>query len=156
LDRTDWTLVEEIKSGNLESFNELMLRYQDSVFQITRSFTKDNEDALDLSQNEGNNWARKNKKGTMEAFDEQTTGKTSEMLPDDNYLVNENRTALLRCLFELNTKYRLAVILRYFENYSIKEIAATLGCSEAVVKNILFRSLQKLRDRLNDYHQGVN
>jgi len=55
---------------------------------------------------------------------------------------------LLRCLYDLNTKYRLAVVLRYFENYSIREIAATLKCSEGVVKNMLFRSLQKLKSMI--------
>jgi RNA polymerase sigma-70 factor (ECF subfamily) len=70
-------------------------------------------------------------------------------------LVNENKAQLLRCLFELNTKYRLAVVLRYFENMSIKEISTSLNCSEGVVKNMLFRSIQKLKNTLPSLQDGV-
>ena len=34
---------------------------------------------------------------------------------EDDMVATENRTLLLRCLYDLNTKYRLAVVLRYFE-----------------------------------------
>ena len=184
MDRSDWNLIEEVKSGNLEAFNELMTRHQQTVFQVAVSFTKNTDDALDLSQtiflkvyenlnkfrgesqfktwlmritfNESNNWNRKMKKRKMETFDEYKIEKTSDMLPEDQYLASENRAALLRCLFELNTRHRLAVVLRYFENYSINDIAATLDCSEGVVKNMLFRSLQKLRSNLNLVNSGVN
>jgi len=184
LDRSDWNLVEEVKAGKLDSFNELMIRYQQTVFQVAVSFTKNMDDALDLSQtvflkvyehlnkfrgesqfktwlmritlNESNNWNRKTKKRHMETFDEYKAEKTSDMLPEDEYLVSENRAALLRCLLELNTRHRLAVVLRYFENYSITDIAATLDCSEGVVKNMLFRSLQKLRSKLNIANSGVH
>ena len=74
---------------------------------------------------------------------------------EDEFLASENKILLIRCLYELNTKYRLAVILKYFENYSIKEIADTLDCSEGVVKNMLFRSLQKLRSKLRLRDNGV-
>ena len=39
-------------------------------------------------------------------------------------------------------------MLRYFEKLPIREIAETLECTEPLVKNILFRSLQKLRKQL--------
>jgi len=38
--------------------------------------------------------------------------------------------------------------LRYFENYPVRDIAETLNCSEGVVKNMLYRSLQKLKKNL--------
>jgi DNA-directed RNA polymerase specialized sigma24 family protein len=37
------------------------------------------------------------------------------------------------------------VILRYFRDMPIREIAAVLGCSEDVVRNVLHRSVRKLR-----------
>jgi len=38
------------------------------------------------------------------------------------------------------------VILRYFRDMPIREIAAVLGCSEGVTRNLLFRSVCKLRE----------
>ena len=79
-----------------------------------------------------------------------------QAIHEDEILVEENKTILLRSLYELNTKYRTAVVLRYFENYSIREISSVLGCSEGVVKNMLFRSLQKLKNYLKANEFGVN
>ena len=50
----------------------------------------------------------------------------------------------------LNRRYRLTVSLRYVEGMSIAEIAAVLGCSEGMVKNMLFRSLRRLRQELTE------
>jgi RNA polymerase sigma factor (sigma-70 family) len=69
-------------------------------------------------------------------------------------MARENRTLLLHSLYELNTRHRLAVVLRYFENYSIKDIAEVLHCSDGLVKNILFRSLQKMKNNLQQTFAG--
>jgi DNA-directed RNA polymerase specialized sigma24 family protein len=39
----------------------------------------------------------------------------------------------------------LAVILRYFRDMPIRDIAVILDCSEGVARNMLFRSVRKLR-----------
>jgi RNA polymerase sigma-70 factor (ECF subfamily) len=74
---------------------------------------------------------------------------------EDEILNKEKKLMLLRSLYDLNTKYRVAVVLRYFENYSISDIADTLKCSEGVVKNMLFRSLKKLKKQLQQTDQEV-
>ncbi len=108
-----------------------------------------------ISYNEGRNWIKKNQKN-LSAEDLEIIAGTieSESNQEDDLLARENKARLLRCLYGLNTKYRLAVILRYFEDYSINDIANTLNCSEGVVKNMLFRSIQKLRVHLNMQTSG--
>ena len=51
-------------------------------------------------------------------------------------------------LSRLKQKYQAALTLRYFEEKSIKEIAAILDLSENTVKTHIRRGLQKLRDQL--------
>jgi RNA polymerase sigma-70 factor (ECF subfamily) len=178
-------LIDEIKNGQQKSYDELMQRHQHHVYHIAYNFTRSTEDAMDLSQNiflkafknlgnfrqesqfktwlmritynEGQNWIRKNKKNVLHEEINTSNVLLSNLSPsqEDEYLAAENKTLLIRCLYELNTKYRLAVVLKYFENYSIKEIADTLDCSEGVVKNMLFRSLQKLRSKLRSKDNGV-
>ena len=75
---------------------------------------------------------------------------------EDELLAKEYRSQLLRSLFALNTKYRLAVVLRYFEDMPIREIAGSMKCSEGVVKNMLYRSLQRLKVNLQANTGGLN
>jgi RNA polymerase sigma-70 factor (ECF subfamily) len=179
-------LINEIKSGEQSAYDLLMQRYQNQVYHIAFNFTRSSDDALDLSQtiflkayenigkfrqesqfktwlmrityNEGQNWIRKNKKQFQytDFASDASEISDSDSTVEDDYLAAENKTLLLRCMFELNTKYRLAVVLRYFEGYSIKEISKTLECSEGVVKNMLFRSLQKLRTVIDKKSNGAN
>jgi len=170
-------LIKEIKNGQLESYDELMQRHQQKVYHIAYSFARSEQEAMDITQNiflkayeniglfreesqfktwltrisynEGQNWMRKNKRHLIDQrINSHTTEATSPITQEDEYLATENKTILLRSLYELNTKYRLAVILRYFEDSSIRDIAVTLNCSEGVVKNMLYRSLQKLKKYL--------
>ncbi|MEJ2544731.1 MAG: RNA polymerase sigma factor [Calditrichaceae bacterium] len=172
--KEDHILIEEILSGTLASYDTLMERYQNLIFKIAYSFGKNKENAMDISQNiflkayqklntlkgqnsfkawlsriayhEGINWTRKHK-SAIQYESIETTNEPESNLPsrEDELLANEYRHELMQSLFSLNTNYRLAVVLRYYQNMSIKEIAATLKCSEGVVKNMLFRSLQRLR-----------
>jgi len=62
----------------------------------------------------------------------------------------ELRMVVLDALRSLPTKPRAMVILRYWEDLSVEETAALLGCSVGNVKSQCSRSLAKLRERLGD------
>ena len=105
---------------------------------------------MKISHNEGIDWVRKNKNYNHEEIDEDIMANDVSVLnSEQNLIVKEQRAMLLKSLFTLNTKYRLAVILRYYKETPIKEIAEVLETSEAVVKNMLYRSLQRIRIDLN-------
>jgi RNA polymerase sigma-70 factor (ECF subfamily) len=185
LEKSDEMLVNEIKEGQMESYDELMQRHQKNVYRIAHSFAKNEQGAMDITQNiflkayenidrfreesqfktwltrisynEGQNWIRKNKKHfTHEDLNNHLSEASSSVTQEDDFLAIENKTILLRSLYDLNTKYRLAIVLRYFENYPIRDIADTLNCSEGVVKNMLHRSLLKLRKSLTMIDIGEN
>jgi RNA polymerase sigma-70 factor (ECF subfamily) len=147
-----------------------MNRYQEDIYYIAFQYTKVKEQALDVSQNiffkayksihrfesrsafktwlfriaynECQNWIKKNRRLQHEDFDMHIDSAPNQ---EEQLLTREQRVLVLRSLYQLNTKYRLAVVLRYFKNHSIKEISEIIGCSEGMVKNMLFRSLQKLK-----------
>ncbi len=172
--KEDRVLIEEILNGILSSYDTLMERYQNLIFRIAYSFGKNKENAMDISQNiflkayqkldtlkgqnsfkawlsriayhEGINWTRKHKSAVQfESIETSNEPVSNSPSKEDDLLANEYRHELMQSLFALNTKYRLAVVLRYYQNMSIKEIAVILKCSEGVVKNMLFRSLQRLK-----------
>lgn len=62
----------------------------------------------------------------------------------------ELRVVVLASLRELPPKPRAMIILRYWEDLSVEETAALLGCSEGNVKSQCSRSLAKLRSLLGD------
>ncbi len=60
------------------------------------------------------------------------------------------RLTILQALRSLPPKPRAMVILRYWEDLSVEQTAAVLGCSEGNVKSQCSRSLEKLRTLLGD------
>jgi RNA polymerase sigma-70 factor (ECF subfamily) len=101
-----------------------------------------------ITVNESLNYNRSQKRhqghDEIQEFHMSVNHRQDEMLVDQ-----ERRRMLLESLGQLNPKQRLAVVLRYFEGMPIREISAMLRCSEGVTKNILFRSLRKLRAELS-------
>ena len=64
--------------------------------------------------------------------------------PDELARVSE-RDALWHALARLPVRMRAALILRYFEDYSERQIAEALGCSVGSVKSLCSRGLARLR-----------
>jgi RNA polymerase sigma-70 factor, ECF subfamily len=60
----------------------------------------------------------------------------------------DTRTALARALARLPERQRLAVVLRYFEDLSVRDTAAALGTSEHAAESLLARAMANLRRRL--------
>ena len=67
----------------------------------------------------------------------------------------ELRMVVLEALRELPPKPRAMVILRYWEDQSVEETAALLGCSEGNVKSQCSRALAKLRGLLGDQYPAL-
>jgi RNA polymerase sigma-70 factor (sigma-E family) len=62
----------------------------------------------------------------------------------------ELRLALTDALATLAPKARAVVVLRYWEDMSVDQVAALLGCTPGNVKSQSARSLEKLRRLLDD------
>ena len=67
-------------------------------------------------------------------------------LPSEVLEKGEENAQLYHALQQLKMSYKEVVILRYIEEYSVKETAKILGQSETQVKNNTARGLQKLRE----------
>ena len=58
---------------------------------------------------------------------------------------NETSARLRQCLEMLPEKHRQVILLRFFEDASLPDMAAVLGCSIGTVKSRLYHALEKLR-----------
>jgi RNA polymerase sigma-70 factor, ECF subfamily len=59
--------------------------------------------------------------------------------------LGEEHRAILEAVNRLPDKYRVVIMLRYFEGLSGSEIAKLLGEPEGTIRNRLFRALEKVR-----------
>ncbi|MCG3089300.1 RNA polymerase sigma factor [Sporosarcina cyprini] len=62
---------------------------------------------------------------------------------------NSIKNDLLEVICKMRPNYRAVVILRGINDFSIKETAAILSCSESKVKVVYHRALKELEQRLN-------
>ena len=53
----------------------------------------------------------------------------------------------------LSSKQKITFILKHYEGYKIKEIAAMLNCKEGTIKKYLFEAIRNLRKKLEPIHQ---
>jgi RNA polymerase sigma-70 factor (ECF subfamily) len=176
VEQGDRVLVDEVRTGSTRAFEELMKRYQRLVYATCLAYAGTPDDALDMTQevfvkvyeklssfrgsgtfkawllrithNEGLNWVRSRRRHGDRR--ELTPANSPEVAASqDTDLIRRERQDLLReALLRLNPRQRQAVVLRYFEGSPIREIASILDCTEGTAKNILFRSLRKLRSHL--------
>jgi RNA polymerase sigma-70 factor (ECF subfamily) len=179
VEQGDQALVDAVRVGSTTAFEEIMKHYQHLVYVTCFTYAGSREDALDLTQdvfvkvyrkmgsfrgtgtfkawllriahNEALNWVRSNAR--YQGHDELTPANTPKCEPrqGSDLAGRERWTLLQKALLHLNPKQRQAVMLRYFDGASASEIASILGCSEGTAKNMLFRSLQKLRHHLLPY-----
>ena len=171
---SDEALVDEIHSGSTLAFGVLMKRYERLVYRIAFDYAKNPDCAMDITQNvflkahknlhsysgsgvfkawllriaynESISWFRQQRNERV--TDELTLVNTPVLgaVQADEVARQEYQDIILSELKKLSPKQRLAVSLRYFEDFSLREIATVLNSSEGSVKSILFRSLEKLRN----------
>jgi len=176
LEKTDEVLIQNTLSGAIDSFDELMRRYERLVFKVAYSFGGSRENALDITQtvflkafnnlstfrtdsgfktwllrityNEGISWTRspKNRADIHKDVEDQVLLSQANQESD---LLDRERCQMIHVgLNSLNGRYRTAILLRYVHDLPIREIAGVLQCSENMTKNILFRGVRNLRRTL--------
>jgi len=171
---SDEALVDEVQSGSTLAFGMLMKRYERLVYHIAFDHAKNPDSAMDITQNvflkahanldsftgsgvfrawllriarnESISWFRMQKKDRL--TDELTAHNAPVLraVQSDEVERQQQHDVIQSELKKLNENQRIAVSLRYFEEFSLREIAEVLEVSEGNVKSILYRGLEKLRN----------
>jgi RNA polymerase sigma-70 factor, ECF subfamily len=68
-----------------------------------------------------------------------------DLSPAERLLQDETSARLRQCLEQLPEKHRQIILMRFFEDASLPDMADVLGCSVGTVKSRLFHALEKLR-----------
>ena len=175
------TLVKRFQSGESSAFDDIVNSCRRYVYNLAYSFTRNCEDAYDISQEVFIKVFRSlNKLRNSSAFDiwlrritintctDYLRSRSSERiledfsLADDYYLTDrtlpgglmdtgELQRMISRAVDQLPKRQRKVFILRHYEGLRLKDIARTLNCSLGTVKAHLFRATRKLRESLLPY-----
>ncbi len=76
--------------------------------------------------------------------------------PEDRALAAEKGGEVCAALAQLSEEYRFVVILRFYQGFSLQEIAETLQIPLGTVKSRLSAGVHRLRVLLTPIHEGVD
>ena len=167
----DRQLVRLAKNGNKAAFGKLARRYRDAVLALAYDFLNDYENAQDVAQNvfmkafknigdfeeksRFSSWlfritvnasldARKSKiRRRKFLIKKEVYEKNGQVSAQPEWRDGIDDT-LINALNKLSDHQQTAIILRYFHDKSVREIADVLDCSESTVRIHLHRAIQKL------------
>ncbi|MDE5753913.1 MAG: sigma-70 family RNA polymerase sigma factor [Oscillospiraceae bacterium] len=143
--RTAFTLV-----GNPEDAEDILQEVFFKYFRLNPAFESESHEKawlLRVTINEGKNLLKSFWKRQRTDFD-------FEKMIQPESEANSHDSDVLQAVMSLPEKYRIAVYLYYYEEYSIKEIAGLTGQSETAIAQHLSRGRHKLRKKLEGSLHG--
>ncbi|WP_088013925.1 sigma-70 family RNA polymerase sigma factor [Gottfriedia acidiceleris] len=162
--------INKAKKGDSKAFQELIEEEKAKLYRTAYLYVKDENDALDIVQETVYKaYISIKKVKEVQHFSTWLTRilinnaldflkKKSRLIPIDSWdnssLVREEQHEenmdLLHAIDQLKPRYKTVIILRYYNDYTIKQIAETLKCPEGTVKTNLHRALSKLKVDLRE------
>ncbi|MEH7112876.1 sigma-70 family RNA polymerase sigma factor [Neobacillus niacini] len=163
-------LVKKAQKGNDKAFLTLFQEYEEEIYRMAYIYVKNQNDALDVVQETAYR-SFKSIKNLKEPKYFKTwlvkiaincaldilrkRQKVIPLRPRQEELISEEAKddivleITLRDLFELLTEEEKSVIiLRFYQDLTINEVAGTLDIPLGTAKTILYRSIKKLRHEL--------
>ena len=151
-----------------EEFTIFAKKYMDTIYRVAYSWTKNTDDANDVTQDvliqlykttkefesdsHMKNWLIK---VTVNRCKMIFRSPWSKMEDIENYgetlgFEDESYLDLFLAVMNLDKKYRVPLMLFYYEGYSTAEIASLLDIPEKTVSTRLFRAKGRLRNYLKE------
>lgn len=180
-DKSDETVINEIKNGNTDLFRIIIKRYNQRLYRIAISFNIDDDDCDDILQQtyicayeklhqfkgeaKFSTWltkilineclmlkrSNKSRKRKKASFENVTSSFAEHQTPEDDFMRNELKNILENAIKDLPEKYRQVFILREVEGLNVKETADILRITETNVKIRSHRGKTLLQKKLSQH-----
>lgn len=171
-DKGDETLVREALAERPAAFDELMLRYEKRVYNLTLRLTGNPQDAMDATQTTFLKALEKLDRfdttrpflswiariGVNESFDilsrrrrfvdEGPERPSRAPGPEQRCSASETGRKIQAALMKLSEDYRAVIVLRHLHELSYQEMSDVLGVPAKTVKSRLFTARRELRSML--------
>ena len=151
-----------------EEFTAFAEKYMDTIYRVAYSWTKNSDDANDVTQDvliplykttkefesdsHVKNWLIKVTVNQCKMLFRSPWRKMEDIgeYADTLGFEEKSHLDLFRAVMNLDKKYRVPLLLFYYEGYSTAEIASILGIPEKTVSTRLFRAKARLKDDLKE------
>ena len=151
-----------------EEFTAFAEKYMDTIYRVAYSWTKNSDDANDVTQDvliqlykttkefesdsHLKNWLIKVTVNQCKMLFRSPWSKMTDngQYADTPGFEDKRHLDLFRAVMNLDKKYRVPLLLFYYEGYSTAEIASILGIPEKTVSTRLFRAKARLKDDLKE------
>ncbi|MDD1505404.1 sigma-70 family RNA polymerase sigma factor [Lysinibacillus sp. CNPSo 3705] len=163
-------LVKRAKKGDTEAFQMLIHEEKEKMYRTAYVYMRNENDALEVFQESlykalnsiqtlKNNdyfstWLMRILINTAIA----TLNKKQKIVPISNEMFDqigdvkniqsEEHLDLLQAMDEIEEKYKTVLLLRFYHDFTVKQIATFLDCPEGTVKTNIRRGLEGLRLKL--------
>lgn len=163
-------LVKRAKKGDTEAFQMLIHEEKEKMYRMAYVYMRNENDALEVFQESlykalnsiqtlKNNdyfstWLMRILINTAIA----TLKKKKKIVPISNEMFDqigdvkniqsEEHLDLLQAMDEIDEKYKTVLLLRFYHDFTVKQIATFLDCPEGTVKTNIRRGLEGLRLKL--------
>jgi len=170
--------LEQCRVGDSLAIERLVQTYQGAVYRLALSILDDSNDADDATQEvfvaalraiesfRGNasfkTWLfsitvnvcrtrlhRQKRRGSLQQI-LQSLFAQNQAHPENEAIQSESDSALWQAVHALDEKHRIPVILRYYHDLSVNEIAETLGVPVGTVHSRLNHARERLRALLKE------
>ncbi len=169
---TEEKLIEELKTGNNQAFTEIFNLYAEKGLKTAYLITSDKYMAEDILQEtfiqcfmsikslKDNKafkpWfyriltrlAYKEIKKHKKILPVECIYEKADSAVNDSYFTDKECNELWAYINKLSIKHKTVIILYYYNNMSIKEIAKAVRCSEGTVKSRLSCARKKLKNNI--------
>ena len=143
-------------------------KYMDTIYRVAYSWTRNSHDANDVTQDvliqlykttrefesdsHMKNWLIRVTVNQCKMLFRSPWSKMEDIgeYADTLGFEEESHLDLFQAVMNLDKKYRVPILLFYYENYSTTEIASILGIPEKTVSTRLFRAKAKLKNYLKE------
>lgn len=163
-------LVKRAKKGDSEAFQMLIHKEKEKMYRMAYMYMRNEDDALEVFQESlykalnsidtlKNNryfstWLMRILINTAVA----TLKKKQKIVSMENEIIDqmesvvhvqiEEQLDLLQAMDEIEEKYKTVLLLRFYQDYTVKQIAVLLDCPEGTVKTNIRRGLAVLKTKL--------
>lgn len=167
-DSSDVELVRLFKAGDAAAYEAIVRRFQDRVFRLACVWLHDDQSAADVAQevfvrgfkglrafrfrSAPFTWLYRTTKNVCSEFNRVRKSEPLDEEPHDpgsapesNVANYESARRVRRMVENLPDRQREVVLLRIFEDLSVKETAQSMGCREGTVKALLHKATTKLK-----------
>ena len=167
-EQSDEDLVRAFKSGNPDAYDAIVRRFEDRIFRLACVWLYDDQLAADAAQevfvrgykglrefrfgSAPFTWLYRTTRNVCNEFNRQRQAEPLDVEPPDpqsnpvQLVANlESARRVGQLVAKLPERQQEVVMLRMFEDLSVRETAQAMGCREGTVKALLHKATSKLR-----------